>query len=191
MKPYRYGYSHDDTKGYIFVSYRQVFRFHFMSFISGFHAAIVWTRGLSVMILFRFQIIPASCERGLRVHFNFHYVFETDQYCDGAWILIRSTHIITYPVANLHNYARISGIDFRECLSLFRRNYHKWRKTPSAIYQLHWSQETMHISKVSGPWGGRADPWEINFFEKILSNSRPLGKYCLSNSPSPRDGKIQ
>ena len=34
-----------------------------------------------------------------------------------------------------------------------------------------------------GRCGGRADPRGIDFFKKILSNSRPLGKHFLSNSP--------
>ena len=34
---------------------------------NNFHAGIVLTGGLSVMILFRFQIIPVSCERGLNL----------------------------------------------------------------------------------------------------------------------------
>ena len=37
---------------------------------------------------------------------------------------------------------------------------------------------------IPGPWGGREDHWEIDFFEQILSDSHPLGKYCLSNSPA-------
>ena len=139
------------------------------------------------------QIIPASCdhERGLRVHVNLHYVFETDQYCDGARILISSTHKITYLVANLQNYLRISGIDFRESLSFFKRNYYNEGKHPQASISYTAVRKLCTYQSFSGPWGGRADPQEIDFFEKILSNSRPLGKYCFVKFPSLDMKKIQ
>ena len=51
------GCSHDDRKGFVFISYRQAFRFHSIPFSNKLHTGIMWTGGLSVMILFRFQII--------------------------------------------------------------------------------------------------------------------------------------
>ena len=48
--------SHDDKKGSVFVSYQQAFRFQAI-----FMPTSCERGGLSVMILFRFQIIPASC----------------------------------------------------------------------------------------------------------------------------------
>ena len=57
--------SNPTGKGSILVSYREPFRFHFVQFSSDFHAVIVWTGGLSAIVLFSFQIILASCERGL------------------------------------------------------------------------------------------------------------------------------
>ena len=53
------GCSHNDRKSFVFISHRQAYilRFHSIPFSSKFHTGIMWTGGLSVMILFRFQII--------------------------------------------------------------------------------------------------------------------------------------
>ena len=43
-------------------------------------------------------------------------------------------------------------------------------------------QKLMHLPIVSGTVGRVGRPPGIDIFENMLSNSRPLGKYCLSNS---------
>ena len=63
MKPFRPGVFTRRQERFYFRFIPTSIPFSFHTFFK--HAGIVCTGGLSVIILFRFQTIPASCERGL------------------------------------------------------------------------------------------------------------------------------